>query len=134
MLPSLLKFVIRTRFSRPFLAFIALLVAYSIGISRVIPPGQESLILGDFGTAIIALFLAMALATGGVMVLKSDRDYLFTLPLSTRDLSISIYFSQFIAYGVTVMFMFIYLAPSFSSPLQAIDLVALALKIGRAHV
>ena len=79
------------------------------------------------GTGIIALFLAMALATGGVMVFKSDRDYLFTLPLSTRDLSIAIYFSQFIAFVITILFMFGYLYPSVSSPLLLIDLVALAM-------
>jgi hypothetical protein len=123
----LLKFVLRTRFSRPFLIFVVLIIAYSIIISRTIPPSGVSLIFSYYAVAIIALFLATALATGGVMVLKSDRDYLFTLPLSTRDLSISIFFSQFIAYGSTVIFMFIYLVQAFTSPLLILDLVALAL-------
>lgn len=127
MLLSLLKFVIRTRFSRPFLIFMTVMFVYYIGISQAIPPQSGSLILGYYGTAIIALFLAMALATGGVMVLKSDRDYLFTLPLSTRDLSISIFFSQFIAFGVTILLMFGYLYQSLNSTLLLIDLVALAL-------
>ena len=127
MLLSLLKFVIRTRFSRPFLILIAVVVAYSIGVSRFIPSQMESTILGYYGTAIIAFFLAMALATGGVMVFKSDRDYLFTLPLSARDLSLSIFFSQFLAFGITILFMFTYFAESFASPLLLIDLVALAL-------
>ena len=127
MLLSLLKFVIRTRFSRPFLIFIAIMVAYSVAISRALPPAGMTLIFGTYSTVIIALFLAMALATGGVMVLKSDRDYLFTLPLSTRDLSISIFTSQFIAFGVTVLLMFVYLAQGFTSPLLLVDLAALAL-------
>ena len=76
----------------------AILVVYEVVISSVVPPQSENLILSYYGTAVIALFLAMALATGGIMVLKSDRDYLFTLPLSTRDLSLSIFFSQFIAF------------------------------------
>lgn len=92
-----------------------------------IPSQSESMILGYYGTGIIALFLAMALATGGVMVLKSDRDYLFTLPLSTRDLSISIFFSQFIAFGITILFMFGYLYQSINSALLLVDLVALAM-------
>jgi hypothetical protein len=124
---SLLKFVIRTRFSRPFLILIAVVIVYSIVISQVLPPQGASLILGYYGTAIIAFFLAMALITGGVMVLKSDRDYLFTLPLSTRDLSISIFFSQFIAFGITILFMFVYLAQSLASVFLFVDLVALAL-------
>jgi len=123
---SLLKFVVRTRFSRPFLILIAVVVAYSIVISAVTPPEAESVILGYYGTGIIALFLSMALATGGIMVLKSDRDYLFTLPLSTRDLSLSIFFSQFIAFGITVLFMFVYLAQAVASLLIVVDLVALA--------
>jgi hypothetical protein len=127
MLPRLLKFVLRTRFSRPFLIFVAVMVVYSIAVSRAVPPAGVTLILGYYAVGIIALFLAMALATGGVMLMKSDRDYLFTLPLSTRDLSISIFFSQFVAFGVTVMLMFAYLGQGFSSPLFLIDLVALAL-------
>ncbi|HKT21359.1 MAG TPA: hypothetical protein VJR06_01870 [Nitrososphaerales archaeon] len=127
MLPKLLKFIIRTRFSRPFLILMAVLVIYEVAISSVVPPQSENLILSYYGTAIIALFLAMALATGGVMVLKSDRDYLFTLPLSSRDLSISIFFSQFIAFGITVLFMFVYLSSSLASVFLLADLVALAL-------
>jgi hypothetical protein len=125
-LPKLLKFIIRTRFSRPFLILIAVLVVYEFGISSVIPPSSKSFVLSYYGTAIIALFLAMALATGGVMVLKSDRDYLFTLPLSTRDLSISIFFSQFIAFGITILFIFVYLSTSLASVYLIADLFALA--------
>jgi hypothetical protein len=126
-LPKLLKFVLRTRFSRPFLIFVAIMVAYSFVVSTTIPPSGVNAILGYYAAGIIALFLAMALATGGVMVMKSDRDYLFTLPLSSRDLSVSIFFAQFIAFGTTVLFMFIYLAQAFTSPLLVADMVALAL-------
>ena len=100
---------------------------YFIGISATIPPQQENLILGYYGTGIVAFFLAMALATGGIMILKSDRDYLFTLPLSTKDLSIAIFFSQFIAFGISILFMFGYFYQSVASPLLLIDLVSLAL-------
>ena len=127
MLPKLLKFVLRTRFSRPFLIFVAIMVVYSVAISTTIPPSGVNAILGYYAAGIIALFLAMALATGGVMVMKSDRDYLFTLPLSSRDLSVSIFFAQFIAFGTTVLFMFVYLAQAFTSPLLIADMVALAL-------
>lgn len=127
MLPKLLKFVVRTRFSRPLLILIAVMVVYFTVISATIPPQAENLILGYYGTGIVAFFLAMALATGGVMIFKSDRDYLFTLPLSTKDLSIAIFFSQFIAFGLSILFMFGYLYQSVSSPLLLIDLVCLAL-------
>ena len=129
MLPKLLKFIVRTRFSRPFLILMAVLVAYEAGISTLIPSQGVSPITGYIGVGLIALFLTMALATGGVMVLKSDRDYLFTLPLSTRDLSLSIFFSQFIAFGITMLFIFGYLAQSLASSLLLVDLIALALTI-----
>jgi len=124
---DLLKFVLRTRFSRPFLVFFAIMIGYSIIISQTIPQSGIDIILGYYAAGLIAFFLAMALATGGVMVMKSDRDYLFTLPLSTRDLSIAIFFAQFVAFGVTVLLMFAYLAQAFSSPLLLVDLAALAL-------
>lgn len=127
MLPKLLKFVLRTRFSRPFLVLIALLLIYAAAISTFAFPSALTKVLGIYAAGIIALFLAMALATGGVMVMKSDRDYLFTLPLSTRDLSLSIFFAQFIAFGTTVLLMFVYLAEVLTSPLLIVDLVALAL-------
>jgi hypothetical protein len=124
---DLLKFVLRTRFSRPLLIFIGIMVVYSAIISQTIPPSGMTLILGYYAAGIVAFLLAMALATGGVMVMKSDRDYLFTLPLSPRDLSISIFFAQFVAFGITVLLMFVYLAQAFSSPLMVLDLAALAL-------
>ena len=127
MLFSLLKFVIRTRFSKWVLLLISAVVVYSLGISEITPAGTETMILGYYGTAIIAFFLAVTLATGGVMVFKSDRDYLFTLPLTARDLSFSIFVSQFIVYGITILFTFGYIAQAVVSPLVVIDFVALSL-------
>ena len=127
MLRKLLVFVLRTRFSKPFMILIALMVAYSFAVSMAIPQSGMSLVLGYYATGIIAFFLAMALATGGVMVMKSDRDYLFTLPLSSRDLSLSIFFAQFIAFGTTVLLMFVYMASALNSPILILDLAALAL-------
>lgn len=127
MLPKLLAFIFRTRFSRPFLILVAVMLVYFAVVTSVTPPSTISVILGYYATAIIAFFLAMALATGGVMVMKSDRDYLFTLPLSPRDLAVSIFFAQFVAFGTTVLLMFGYMAQALYSPLLVVDLAALAL-------
>lgn len=127
MLLRLLKFILRTRFSRPFLILLVIMLAYSAAIIHVTAASGLSTVLGYYATGIVAFFLAMALATGGVMIMKSDRDYLFTLPLSTRDLSLSIFFSQFVAFGSTVLIMFAYFAQVFASPLMIVDLAALAL-------
>jgi len=126
-LPKLLAFIFRTRFSRPFLILIAIMLVYAAVITSVTPASAMSTILGYYATAIIAFFLAMALATGGVMVMKSDRDYLFTLPLSPRDLAVSIFFAQFVAFGTTVLLMFVYMAQALYSPFLVVDLAALAL-------
>jgi hypothetical protein len=106
-----------------------IIVLYAVIATGLTPPSDVTKILSYEGTAVVAFFFAMSLATGGVMVMKSDRDYLFTLPLSTRDLSISIFFSQFIAYGASILFILVYLAPGFSSPLLVIDIIALALTV-----
>lgn len=127
MLPKLLAFIFRTRFSRPFLILIAIILLYFAAITSVAPPSAMSAALGYYATAIIAFFLAMALATGGVMVMKSDRDYLFTLPLSPRDLAISVFFAQFVAFGTTVLLLFGYTAQALYSPVLVADLAALAL-------
>jgi hypothetical protein len=103
------------------------MIGYSIVVSQAIPQSGINTILGYYAAGLIAFFLAMALATGGVMVMKSDRDYLFTLPLSTRDLSIAIFFAQFVAFGLTVLLTFAYLAQALTSPLLLVDLAALAL-------
>jgi len=103
------------------------MIAYFAILSETVPQSGVGVFLGYYATAFVAFFLAMALATGGVMVMKSDRDYLFTLPLSTRDLSISIFFAQFLAFGATVLLMFGYIAQPFISPLLLVDLASLAL-------
>lgn len=102
---------------------------YAIVATSLTPPSTVTTVLSYEGTAVVAFLFAMSLATGGVMVMKSDRDYLFTLPLSTRDLAISIFFSQFIAYGAAILFVLVYLAPGFSSPLLVIDVIGMALTV-----
>jgi hypothetical protein len=126
-LRKLLSFIFRTRFSRPFLILIVVMLIYAAVITSVTPPNSMSVVLSYYATAIIAFFLAMALATGGVMVMKSDRDYLFTLPLSPRDLAIAIFFAQFVAFGTTVLLMFAYLAQALYSAVLFVNLAALAL-------
>jgi hypothetical protein len=126
-LVKLLKFVVRTRFSRPFLIFIAAAVIYSAAISRASPPSAVTTIFAYYSVGFVAIFLAMSLATGGVMVMKSDRDYLFTLPLTARDLSLAIFVSQFIAFGVAVLLTSVFLTQSITSPLFLVDLLALAM-------
>ena len=48
----------------------------------------------------------MSLLFGGLFIIKSDRDYLLTLPLSRRDLSLSLFVAQFVGYGLTMLFLY----------------------------
>lgn len=48
----------------------------------------------------------MSLLFGGLFIIKSDRDYLLTLPLSKRDLSLSLFVAQFVGYGLTMLFLY----------------------------
>ena len=51
-------------------------------------------------------FITMSLLFGGLFIIKSDRDYLLTLPLSKRDLSLSLFVAQFVGYGLTMLFLY----------------------------
>lgn len=51
-------------------------------------------------------FVATSLLFGGLFVLKSDRDYLLTLPLKRRDLSLALFIAQFIGSGITILFLY----------------------------
>src|SRR6266516_6462281 len=48
----------------------------------------------------------MSLLFGGLFVMKSDRDYLLTLPLKRRDLSLSLFIAQFVGSGITILFLY----------------------------
>ena len=50
--------------------------------------------------------MTMSLLFGGLFILKSDRDYLLTLPLSRRDMSISLFIAQFVGSGITILFLY----------------------------
>src|SRR5438046_7216559 len=48
----------------------------------------------------------MSLLFGGLFVTNSDRDYLLTLPLRRRDLSILLFIAQFVGSGITILFLY----------------------------
>lgn len=69
----------------------------------------------------------MSLLFGGLFIIKSDRDYLLTLPLSKRDLSLSLFVAQFVGYGLTMLFLYgFYVAGAGDLP----TIVLLAVNLG----
>jgi hypothetical protein len=107
-LAKLVKFVILTRFSKPLLAVVSFFLAYDIVI-RVVTTGNASNFAGGFSYYAVGasiFFIAASLLLGGLFVLKSDRDYLLTLPLRRRELSFALFVAQFIGSGITILFLF----------------------------
>lgn len=72
-------------------------------------------------------FIAMSVLFGGLFVIKSDRDYLLTLPLSRRDLSFALFVAQFVGYGLTMLFLYgFYVAGAGDLPTTIVLVVDLA--------
>jgi hypothetical protein len=107
-LPKLVKFVILTRFSRPLLGLVGFFLVYDILIRSVTVGngGEFSGGLAYYAVGSSIFFIVMSLLFGGLFVLKSDRDYLLTLPLKRRDLSVALFIAQFIGSGITILFLY----------------------------
>ncbi len=108
MLAKLIKFVILTRFSKPLLAILAFFLVYEtvIGTITTGSTGKFTGFYSYYAIGASVFFMTMSLLLGGLFVLKSDRDYLLTLPLSKRELSVSLFVAQFIGSGITILFLY----------------------------
>jgi hypothetical protein len=107
-LPKLVKFVLLTRFSRPLLGLVVFFLIYDT-VVRALTAGNAPEFSGGISYYAIGasiFFIAMSLMFGGLFVLKSDRDYLLTLPLRRRDLSLSLFIAQFVGSGITILFLY----------------------------
>lgn len=108
MLARLVKFVIVTRFSKPLLGLVTLFLAYDTVIG-IFTGGGGTRFSGGFSYYAVGasiFFMVLSLFLGGLFVLKSDRDYLLTLPLSRRDLSLSLFIAQYLGSGISILFFF----------------------------
>ena len=108
MLLKLAKFVIITRFSKSLLILTAFFLMYDVLI-RAVTSGDAPQFSGGYAYYAVGssiFFIVMSLLLGGIFVLKSDRDYLLTLPLSRRELSLSLFLAQFIGSGISILFLF----------------------------
>jgi len=85
-------------------------LVYSVLMGFFVPP--EAVQMGEFWTyyiiGITAFFLILMTMIGGIAIMKSDLDYLFTLPLSRRELAVSFYITQFLATGISYVLLFGY--------------------------
>ncbi len=106
---KLIWFVVKTRLSRPLIYITLFMVGYSILGAAALYTGHAalspSLVRQERTLAIIYMAILVFLTSmqGGVAVVKSDRDYLFTLPLSRREISLSLYVGQLMLSGIWVI-------------------------------
>src|SRR5438093_9165931 len=108
MLAKLVKFVLLTRFSKPLLGLVTFFLAYDVVI-RTVTTGNSPEFSGGFSYYAVGasiFFITVSLLFGGLFILKSDRDYLLTLPLKRRELSFSLFTAQFVGSGITILFLF----------------------------
>lgn len=129
MLYKLLKFVILSRFSKQLLVLMAVLLAWALFISS--ETGSSVNIYHYYGPAFLAFFLILPILSGGIAVLKSDRDFLFTLPVKRSELAFSLFVVQLLSFSLIVIYV---LAYSFSNlrPVLAyalVDFIALILTV-----
>jgi len=114
----LIRFVIKTRLSGGALAlllFIAL-VMLATGLSMTFSkarspptPGFTELFRDYMTFMLVILMLTPLPAAAQMSVLKSDRDYLFTLPVRPRDLGLALYIAYMLLSGVyTLAFIGVY--------------------------
>lgn len=131
---KLLKFLIVTRFSKPILILMLAFVAYSVIIGSLAQEGLAE--MGPFWTyyiiSILIFVMSLMIMMGGVAIMKSDLDYIFTLPLSRRELAVSLYATQFMATGLSFLLALGYVLPYLSGGLvvkeiMVVDVVLLAL-------
>src|SRR5690348_5020028 len=108
MLARLVKFVLLTRFSRPLLGLVGFFLVYDV-VVRTFTTGNSPEFSGGFSYYAVGasiFFITVSLLCGGLFILKSDRDYLLTLPLKRRELSFSLFTAQFVGSGITILFLF----------------------------
>ncbi len=124
MLAKLVKFVVFTRFSKPLLGLIAFFLVYGSVVRGVTQGSEATTVFSYYAIGASIFLIIMSLLLGGLFVMKSDRDYLLTLPLSRRDLSISLFTAQFIGSGITIVFMYSFYIPGSSGLVGTIVSIA----------
>lgn len=127
---KLLKFVILSRFSKQLLAVMLVLLIWALFVSFETGSSSGALYY-YYGPAFIAFFLVLPIMSGGIAVLKSDRDFLFTLPVKRSDMAISLFVVQLLSFGLIMIYVVAYSFSSLKSVFAyaLIDFIALMLTV-----
>lgn len=101
---TLLKLLIKTRYTLPALLFFFAILALNLFSSFERHHAELPFILKLYFFSILTFIATISLLAGGLLLLKSDADYLLTLPIPKKSLVISLYTIQFIAYAFPVIY------------------------------
>lgn len=132
---KLIAFVVKTRVSRPLLIITLIMLFYGLMSGAYLyanhirlPPSE---VAQERTMAVIysAIVIFLASLQGGVTVIKSDRDYLFTLPISRGSLALSLYIGQMVLSGLLALAWLGWYFPFIEVPLgyAAVDMVLFVL-------
>ncbi|MCE4623722.1 MAG: hypothetical protein F7B11_03130 [Caldisphaeraceae archaeon] len=103
---KLLKFIIKTRISPGMLAILLIIIIYAIftGIGMSSSGIKINTKVPQYYAVIYAtFFLVFSSFSGGLAILKSDRDYLFLLPVNKRQLIVTLFIAQIIILGSSII-------------------------------
>ena len=123
MLRKLLKFLFFTRFTKPLIIGIILFLAYAAWFGIFLPTAFNPF-WNYYIIAMLVFFMSLMIPWGGVAIMKSDLDYLFTLPLKRNELAFSLYITQFFATGISFIFALGYVFPYIGDSLTEKAIIA----------
>jgi hypothetical protein len=122
---TLLKLLIKTRYTLPALLFFFAILSLNLFSSFQRHNTELPFILKLYLFTILTFITVISFLFGGLLLLKSDADYLLTLPVPKKNLVLSLYTIQFIAYAFPV----IYTVGAFLSLNEIHVIVAMALLV-----
>ncbi len=103
--------MLRTRFTLGFLIMISFFIVYDFFISLSVPFSSNSTSV-LIGITFFLFLLNMLIFFGTFGGSKSDRDFLFALPLPKRSLVFSMYVTRFLSIGIVFVFVAGYIIPN----------------------
>ena len=132
MLGKLVKFIILSRVSKGGLAllimFTAIAVVSDVGLYEAEAYGHMHFYPLYYSLGYLTAYYVLFALIGGIVVMKADLDYLFTLPIDRKLLSLALFISNLILFALFMAFIATFSFNAylfFVSPLLGLSLVSL---------
>ena len=132
MLGKLVKFIILSRVSKGGLAllimFTAIAVVSDVGLYEAEALGHMHFYPLYYSLGYLTAYYVLFALLGGMTITKADLDYLFTLPIDRKLLSVALFVSNLILFAMFMAFIAVFSFNAylfFVSPLLGVSLVSL---------